>query len=106
MEALHFDLFSYVPKDVCAQIMSYLDPFSYSKLAQTNKMFYSLSVSDAMNGYFKNLCVKLFRNNQPPLPTDCRFEEIRDYVLTHAHLYGPNITNAVTHNLRYFVWKS
>lgn len=58
----NLDFFSFVPQDVCASILSYLDPFSFSKISQTNKKFLLLTQSEPLNLYFKNLCMKLFRN--------------------------------------------
>ena len=68
-----FEFFTQVPNDICASIAGYLDPYSFSRLAQTSKRFHLMSHSDAMHFYFKNLCLKLFEKTQPVLPATCRF---------------------------------
>lgn len=94
-----------MPNDVCIGIISYLNPFCLSKLAQTCWRFEKLSKSKGLHAYYQNLCVKIFKN-EPSLPLICRFKEIQEYILTHPELYGPNIRNAATNNLRYLIWKS
>lgn len=100
------NFFSFLPNDTCASVMYFLDPYSFSKLAQTNKKLNSISRSDALEFYFKNLCMKIYENKIPRLPTECRFFEVRDYVNQHPNQYKPNLKNAVNNNLRYYVWKS
>jgi len=74
IEQLGFYFFENVPRDLCATVMSYLDPFSFSKMSQTNNKFYSLSRSDAMQYYFKHLCMQIFKNDEPVLPFVSRFK--------------------------------
>jgi hypothetical protein len=45
--------------------------------------FYLLSKSDAMEYYFKILCMKIFKNDQPVLPAHTNFTEVREYVQAH-----------------------
>lgn len=45
--------------------------------------FYLLSKSEATEFYFKNLCIKVFKNDEPILPAQTNFTEIREYVQAH-----------------------
>ena len=63
--------------------MSYLDPVSFGSFSQTSRIFYRLSHSEAQQEYFKALTIATFNSNLPCLPADCKFEEVRNYVLSH-----------------------
>lgn len=77
-----FKFFLELPFDLCINIISYLDPITFSSFVQTNKKLYSLSSSESLHFYFKNLCLKIFKN-EPVLPNSCRFTEIKLYAQSH-----------------------